>query len=540
MKSNTIGRIGLVALVCFLFVGNIFRGLIQFIHLTEEAGDKQQQLKGSSSGIGFEIPHYIPHHRQQQQQHQQQHVNIHNDRSLNEEEKRNHDGTDTLPKPNDDDVVVDVDTTTTTVTTTTTTSHHKIKRQAITLSKNDRNRRNDTDILVKKIPRPPTFLLGIMSHDLPGTKALEQDMRNAVRDTYLAYYKDIDRSTPNRICKLTTILQSDNPAGEFDECQLAYAIVIGGGNNETQPTELLNVTSSHSMILSHPEDDVINLNIKENGKFGKSPTWFRYATLIRKEYDLPIDYIIKTDSDTLFSPSMFFKWVEEQEVEYFFPVANFTDVDTTDHDVGQSDQSNLEIDNATSNNNKSSFRRERIFGGSPFDRKMCGWPSHEHCENFTAPVYMGGAFYFLSSDLADYISSDRCPRKKIFIPHEDVTNGNYVFSHPDLITTFENPKGYVRMWRHPLKRPKGVYSKYIQFLAEEGIEGISEMLAIKKQSRKRDETSKRRQEAREILMQRAANNELAPPLVLSLDNLRRNAKLRNNGGNIRVQPKLST
>jgi hypothetical protein len=95
------------------------------------------------------------------------------------------------------------------------------------------------------------------------------------------------------------------------------------------------------------------------------------------------------------------------------------------------------------------------------------------------------------------------------------------------------------MWRHPLKRPKGLYSKYKQFLSEEGIEGISEMLETKKQLRERHGANKRRQEHRQILQQRAANKELSPPLVLSFDDLRKHSKLRYDVRNRQVQPILA-
>ena len=467
--GHTIRRIGLISLICFLLVLNTFRGFIQFIDVANN--DDGGGGNGGAAAIGFEIP-----------------ITATNIRGgINDDSANN---------------IV-----------------HKIKRQVL----NTTEERNETiAILSSRIPTPK-FLLGILSHDLPGTK--EYMLRNALRDTYLSYYKDnIDgksATTPNRICQLTAILKSDHPIKEFGECQLAYAFVIGGGDNETRPTELLNVRNSTSMILPHPEEDVVNLNIQENGKYGKTPTWLRYATLIQKEYNLPIDYVIKTDSDTLFSPRMFFKWIEQQEVDYFFPSTS------RNSSLTANNATNI-LDNNNNNNNNTTtiFRRERIFGGSPFDKKMCGWPRHTHCGFLTAPLYMGGAFYFFSSDLADYISSDRCPRKQIFIPHEDVTNGNYVFSHPDLITTFENKRGYRRMWRHPLKHPKGIYKKYMQFLSEEGVEGVSELIDTKKKMRKRDEAKKKNRDAEEKLKNRTAKKERTTSIgIMSLEDLK-NVRLR--------------
>jgi hypothetical protein len=349
----------------------------------------------------------------------------------------------------------------TTTTTTTTTTATKSATQ------NPEHRTKVLETPLMMIPRP-RFLLGIMSHDLPG--GIEKKLRNAIRDSYLSYFKDFDPSSPNRICALNKLLESDRPS-DMGDCQLAYAFVIGGGDNHTQPTELLNVSTSSEMTLSHPEPDVVSLNIKENGKFGKSPTWFKFATLVRREYNLPIDYIIKTDSDTLMTPKEFFDWIDKNERTYF--LSKFTDVDVPT--------------NASSRINNEIYKRERIYGGSPFDRTMCGWPSHEHCENLTAPVYMGGAFYFVSTDLSDYISGPDCPRKKLFIPHEDVTMGNYVFSYPDSITTFKNPRGYFHMWRHPLKRPKGIFKRYSSYLLKNGFEGVNEIIKDKRTKREKED-----------------------------------------------------
>jgi hypothetical protein len=71
--------------------------------------------------------------------------------------------------------------------------------------------------------------------------------------------------------------------------------------------------------------------------------------------------------------------------------------------------------------------------------------------------------------LADYITGPACPRSKLFIPHEDMTTGNYVFSHPKNITLIAEKDGYEFLWRHSVKNPKRLfvfYHSYLQKLAK--------------------------------------------------------------------------
>jgi hypothetical protein len=235
---------------------------------------------------------------------------------------------------------------------------------------------------------PPRFLLGIMSHELPETGPREPDRRAMLRETYLRYYLD-HHGTPDelrRICGLHEIVSNQV---SVDDCQIAYTFVMGQVDNPptNNRTEFLNAPTTSQMIKEHKEADVLSLDILENGKYGKSPTWFRYATLLMKERNLPFDYVIKTDSDTLLIPARFLRWIDKQE-------------------------------------RKIDYQRTHIYGGMPLDRVACGYPSHDHCHNMSAPYFHGGGFYFASIDVSEYIVSDRCPRSTLFIPHEDVTMGN--------------------------------------------------------------------------------------------------------------------
>ncbi|CAJ1954576.1 unnamed protein product [Cylindrotheca closterium] len=346
-------------------------------------------------------------------------------------------------------------------------------------------------------PGDPRFVLGIMSHD---QYKQEIDRRATIRSTYLSFFSKYEASiSPNRICALKDlILEANNSNNDsvrmmddskilWNQCQLAYTFVVGGAttvdnNPSWNRTELLEPTVSSELLTRtlHSESDVISLNIQENGKFGKSPTWFRYATLLLKEFSekhdqqqddgsennfLPFDYIIKTDSDTLIIPKRFFKWVEEQEQRKGLKNQTSTVVDS---DTPQTLES-LSL--------KSQVVRQAIYGGSAFDKQMCGFPSHEHCALLQTPVFMGGALYFVSIDLADYISSHRCPRTELFIPHEDMTMGNYVHSYeayslqqeyvtPRKVVRMSYPKAYLSIWIHPVKNPKHMKGKWRKYIAQ--------------------------------------------------------------------------
>lgn len=278
---------------------------------------------------------------------------------------------------------------------------------------------------------PPRFLLGIMSHEMADRRNRESDRRQIIRNSYLSYYKDHGTSEElHRICGLHEIVNDQIPAAD---CQIAYTFVVG--QSKAFPvdnrTELLNATKTSDMIRPHQTPDVISLDIMENGKYGKSPTWFLYASLLIHELDLPFNYVIKTDSDTLLIPARFLRWIDEQEK-------------TVD------------------------YQRSQIYGGTPIDKAGCGWPIHDHCDNMTAPYFHGGGFYFASLDVSEYIVSDQCPRSTLFLPHEDITMGNYVHSMTAMtgkpIIGFKNPDGYHDTWRHPVKDPKRMKSLWKAYL----------------------------------------------------------------------------
>jgi hypothetical protein len=262
-----------------------------------------------------------------------------------------------------------------------------------------------------------------MSHEMKAPR--EADRRQMIRDTYLNFFREHGTiEEEHRICSLHDLLSG---IVVIEDCQIAYAFVMGQALDPPADnrTELLHASSTSDMVRQHPTKDVVSLDILENGKFGKSPTWFRFASLLAKERNLSFDYIIKTDSDTLLIPARFLRWIDEQE-------------------------------------RKNGYDRTQVYGGTPLDKVGCGWPSHDHCANMTAPYFHAGGFYFASMDISEYIVSDQCPRSKLFLPHEDVTMGNYVHSMPAVtgkpIVGFDNQDAYQTHWIHPVKDPKRIRS----------------------------------------------------------------------------------
>ena len=301
----------------------------------------------------------------------------------------------------------------------------------------------------------PKFLLAIFSHDL---YKMEPTRRQTIRDTYLSYYKDHEPTQfKHRICSLQEIIRSHQNI-TWNDCQMAYTFVTGSTHTTLHNRTILQ-TAHHSseMILNNKhnhhhhthETDVLRLDIQENGDYGKTPTWFYYATRLVQEEQLPVDYLIKTDSDTLLIPHRFFRWVQEQEELHHIIISP-----TTSKSQQQQQQHHHR-------------RRSRIYGGLPMDKFSCGFPLHDHCHNLTCPLYMGGALYFMSMDLAQIVAT-ATPS----IPHEDMAVGNALYSSTTTTTTssfssitnFSNPEAYINMWKHPVKDPKRMKGLWRKFL----------------------------------------------------------------------------
>jgi len=192
-------------------------------------------------------------------------------------------------------------------------------------------------------PRPTTFLLGIFS--MTGEKQAAR--RDVIRKTYLDIGDD-------RICKLEEFIRQAEETPNQRLCQVPYTFIIGAGgefrpdeHNDNTPITLDTDQYGNTDV----DDDCTYLNIKENMETGKSPTYFKFAAEIGKEYG--IDYISKIDDDSVISPHLLFQFIDDD-----LPIAPYN---------------------------------RRLYGGSP----VASW-KHDS-------IYATGQFYFVSIDLAEYV-----------------------------------------------------------------------------------------------------------------------------------------
>lgn len=253
----------------------------------------------------------------------------------------------------------------------------------------------------------PRLLLGIFTMD----SSLEKERRKTIRSTYIQAFQQRGGGggggNPNRICSLQQYFQFPK---KQRHCQIAYVFVVGG--NPNGPKELVEETKESGPVnMESPlesssdikdEDDIVFLNIQENGKEGKSQTFFKYATKVLESHYF--DYIGKIDSDTLLYPKSFL----EQCFDSFPTFPN----------------------------------NMRIYGG---DYRIK--PSKETLN--LGPAYMGGHFYILSPDLARYITSSECNRTALAVFSEDQSIGNFVHSLEKPIRRLRVPTFH---YDHPVKR----------------------------------------------------------------------------------------
>lgn len=258
--------------------------------------------------------------------------------------------------------------------------------------------RSNTHSDLTKCHHGPRMLLGIMTvldHEL------EAQRRKLIRETYLGYYNPSTMEA-NRVCALNELIDRSHPDHDtlVQDCQLAYTFVAGG--NPDGPKELVELNGQEPLTLtgSVSEPDIAVLNIQENMKEGKSQTYFKYATTIIDEH-LYFDYIAKADSDTIIYPDRLLN--NEVNKLPAFP------------------------------------ENVRVYGG------MYRLAKFEKDDLF-APIYFTGGFYFLSVDLARYITSDECDRKALAVFSEDRSICNFVHSHP-------LPPRRIGMAPYPIPKP---------------------------------------------------------------------------------------
>jgi len=245
-------------------------------------------------------------------------------------------------------------------------------------------------------PHATTFLLGIFSMNTEEEKA----RRELIRKTMLAKEKEDER-----ICSLKDYLDYAKMTGsQTQNCISPYVFVIAAGG-EHRPTEYED-NGIESIVLDpstipDAEDDCIYLNIKENKDDGKSVTYFKFGQSIATQFG--IDYIGKTNSDSLIDMNLYLDF--------------------------------LMNDLAPAPYNR------RTYGGST-------WTNNDK-----SSIYAAGQFYFMSADLAEYISVIMSHERRMELtntrPYEDMDVGAFVFSHPRPIK-FISLSQYT-FWAHHLK-----------------------------------------------------------------------------------------
>lgn len=239
-----------------------------------------------------------------------------------------------------------------------------------------------------------TMLLGIFSTS--GQKYAKR--RSLVRETYLAV-KD------PRLCRLSEYKRQVEERPRNVVCQLPYAFIIGAGGHgrpfDHDDEESLTIPEADLDSSIVVEEDCIYLNIKENMEDGKSSTYFKFGADLSRSFD--IDYIAKIDDDSVLAVDAL--------------------LDMLNHDLPPSPYN------------------RRHYGGAPWG----SWGKDL--------MYGAGQFYFMSSDLANYVGNILSAKQRLSLMHsrhtEDGDMGAFVFSHPRPIK-FISLASFT-FWHHPRK-----------------------------------------------------------------------------------------
>mmetsp|Transcript_21278 Transcript_21278/g.31509 ORF Transcript_21278/g.31509 Transcript_21278/m.31509 type:complete len:348 (+) Transcript_21278:86-1129(+) len=240
-------------------------------------------------------------------------------------------------------------------------------------------------------PQKTSMLIGIFS--TTGSKYSHR--RDYIRDTFLG------QDEP-RLCTIQEFIRQTEESPQKRVCQVAYTFVIGAGGHD-RPTdhddnEPLTVDNDQ---FGNSEDDCTYLNVMENMEDGKSPTYLKFGANIANQYG--IDYILKTDDDSVISFNAVFDWIDSE-----LPPSPYN---------------------------------RRIYGGAP------------RLSRVKNTIYSAGEFYFMSADLADYVGNVLTAGDRLSLmnsrPIEDLDMGTFVFSNPRPIKFVSMDQK--KIWSHPKK-----------------------------------------------------------------------------------------
>jgi hypothetical protein len=241
--------------------------------------------------------------------------------------------------------------------------------------------------------KPTNFLIGIF------TVMDDVHRRRLIRESMLG--EQLPSHFRLKLCSLQTYQMKPNAA-----CQVIYTFVVGG--NPNAPEEWSgegDMLMDGAKMLKH-ETDILYLNIRENMNGGKTPTWFHYASQLTQ-----FDYIAKADSDALISIPSLLSYIDRD-----LPPGN---------------------------------QQAKIYGGHLNEYDECGGAG-PLCDKLRGKVYMSGQFYWLSAELATYVSKPST-RAQQFIQtnNEDFDIGFKVLSYPEPIQLMAC--NGAQFWIHPLK-----------------------------------------------------------------------------------------
>ena len=308
------------------------------------------------------------------------------------------------------------------------------------------------------------MLIGIFSYD----QLNEFELRMANRETHLSFFKRIAGDEDDKtICSLHELLGNQTLIADERQCRIIYTFVIGGGprndiltlkNGRGLDLGSINKTAKTRCLWQDPEcggtdvdkwtvdtpqfnttihlqeemkmnKDITFLNISENHELGKTDTWFTYAAMLTKRQpNLGIRFTAKLDSD------------------------NFLDYYSLQSYMKQ---------------HKQLFRdKQYIYGGFVIYKAVCSGRGYGFvCKDpsFIAPLFMGGAFTYLSTPLAHHVYLNGTSlelKKKIWIPREDMQVGNMVFSDPSITVEI------VQHNKHPFFLNKHCYGEPLTYRNE--------------------------------------------------------------------------
>mmetsp|Transcript_21276 Transcript_21276/g.31507 ORF Transcript_21276/g.31507 Transcript_21276/m.31507 type:complete len:359 (+) Transcript_21276:42-1118(+) len=242
-------------------------------------------------------------------------------------------------------------------------------------------------------PKKTAVLVGIFS---AAGSFKYSHRRDYIRDTIL------DNRLEPRLCSLKEFIRQTEESPHKRVCQVAYTFVIGAGGHD-RPTdhddnEPLTVDNDQ---FGNSEDDCTYLNVMENMEDGKSPTYLKFGANIANQYG--IDYILKTDDDSVISFNAVFDWIDSE-----LPPSPYN---------------------------------RRIYGGAP------------RLSRVKNTIYSAGEFYFMSADLADYVGNVLTAGDRLSLmnsrPIEDLDMGTFVFSNPRPIKFVSMDQK--KIWSHPKK-----------------------------------------------------------------------------------------